>query len=359
MEENIEKIIDNNLYKIFSQNIYIPKSFTSTIQTIEYKNKRTKERINLKKIAVTFAVLLISMNIVVYAYKIIESYKSETSIGYVSESLQNAVENGYIQNVDMEYVYSKGLGTKIEYLVMDDYNLNILFNFDTSNIKNNNREANIEDLTIYDENNNIIFCYDYNKYKKFCKEKKIKYNNESIEQYSNGYGMQLIELSENTNKTLYTIRSTKGFPKSKKLYIQFNQVSFDNGEKQIKGNWNMELNLNEKFYNREGINYVLENQNENISLISAKVTNTTMRITYKINDIDISKVSDIDMYIEDQNGNRYDVNNIEDSISVYIDEISATFPITTENKIEKFKLYILLNGNLEYTVNLIKTTENL
>lgn len=348
MEENF---FEEDLYYVLGQNLNIPKNFTNSILTFDSKMKKRTNIKLYKKFALAFSFLIISINIIVCAYKISENYKSKNSIGYVNNSLKSAVENGYIQNIDMEYAYSNNVGAKIDYIIMSDYNLNILFDFDISQVKGVNREGHIQDLLIYDENNNIIFCYNNNVYKKFCKKNNIKYIKDCSEvQYTDGYGVQLIELSDSNNKTLYTIRSVKGFPKSKKLYVLFNSICFDmesiiKGKSKIKGNWNLELNLSEQFYDRDTIKYRLKEQSNDIELITANSTTTTMRITYKMKNINISEISNISMYIKDTLGNKYDVNNIEDSISVYKDEISATFPITIKDNLEEFILYISLDKN--------------
>ena len=135
MEENVFK---KNLYDILEQNINIPKSFTNSILTFDCKEKTEKNVQPFRKVAVAFSLLIISMSLVVYAYTIRQNYKATTSIGFVSDSLKSAVEKGYIQNVNMEYAYSNKIGAKIDYIIMSDYNLNILFDFDISKVKNIN-----------------------------------------------------------------------------------------------------------------------------------------------------------------------------------------------------------------------------
>ena len=204
--------------------------------------------------------------------------------------------------------------------------------------------AYIQDLLIYDENDNIIYCYDYETYKEFCKKKNIAYDKTEIECYADVLGNQKIETSSQINKTLYAFNTTKGFPKSRKLYIEFNSVYFDRDKNnKVKGRWNLELNLNEQFYNREEIKYELETQNEDIELISANVTETMMRIRYKIKDIENIKPSSISMYLEDDNGNRYDMNKIDSSIIINNDVISTAFPIHIKENLEYLILYISID----------------
>lgn len=337
-----DDFFDKKLYEILGQNIDIPNSITNLILAFEYREKeKVKIKVN-RKIAIVFSLLFVSLNLVTYGLKMNDIYKAESSVGYVNSSLQQAIENGYIQNVDMEYKFSNNIGAKVDYIIMSENNLNILFNFDISKKYNiANTRADIEDLLIYDENNNIIYCYNYKTYKKFCKKNNIKYKKDEINQYENKFGIQNIETSSEINKILYTITTTKSFPKSKKLYMEFNTIYFDiERSNKIKGKWNIELNLEPQFYNREDITYNLANKSDDIELISAKATQTAMRITYKTKNIDITQANSISMYIEDNFGNRYDVNNVEDSIFIYEDEISATFPITTKNEVKYLILYI-------------------
>lgn len=352
MEENIEKILDQKLFEILKDNIEIPTSIRQTISTFEYTEKRSN--IIYKKVAIIFSFLLIIMNITIFAYTTISNYKAKSVIGFVNDELEKVANNGYIENVDMDYLYSQKIGAKINYIIMSDYNLNILFDFDISETKNVKREINIQDLLIYDENYNIIFCYNDNVYKNFCKKHNIEFiDNFTKRQTTNGYGIQLIELTEENNKTLYTLRSIQGFPKSKKLYIEFHNLYLDyENNTQVKGNWNFELNLNDMFYNRETLEYVLK-EDSPITLITANATTTTMRITYKINNVDISKIQNIKMYIKDEFERIYEVNTIEDSITTYNNTISATFPITNKMNLKEMTLFISLNNNDYIPINLV------
>ena len=242
--------VEKDLYDILGQEIDVPNSFSRSISNIEYKKKK-RIKVNIyRKVAIAFSFVLVSMNMVGYAFRISDIFKAESSVGYVDNSIKQAVENGYIQNVEMDYLYSNNVGAKIDYVIMSDYNLNILFNFDVSMKKNmQNTLAEIQDLLIYDENNNIIYCGDYKTYKKFCQKNDIEYNEDIINPNVIKYGWQPIQLSSETNKTLYTITTNKSLPKSKKIFIQFNAIYF-NKEKsnKIKGKWNLELNLNKRLF---------------------------------------------------------------------------------------------------------------
>lgn len=348
--------VEKDLYDILGQDIDVPNSFSNSILNFNYKKTKRLKMDFYRKVAIAFSFLVVSMSMVGYAFRITDIFKSESSVGYVDNSIKQAVENGYIQNVDMDYLYSNNVGAKIDYVIMSDYNLNILFNFDVSMKENmQNTIAYIEDLLIYDENNNVIYCNDKKTYRRFCEKNDVKCDKDEPEQYANGFGWENIELNVNLNRTLYKFTAIEAFPKSEKLYIQFNTIYF-NEEKsdKIEGRWNLELNLREKFYNRKPIEFELETESDYIELINANITDTVMSITYKIKEINNIKLNTVYMYVEDNLGNRYDPNSIENPICIFENEVSVKFPIINNKDFKKLRLCILIN-NKQYVSVVLKS----
>ena len=124
--------LDNILRNKLKQSIDIPKDFTDIVlHSIQKEtiNKRNHKHYSLKKLSIVFSLCVICFSILaVSAYPGFQ-FISKPEIGYVTSSLEEAVENGYIQNVDMDYMYFNNIGIKVNYIVMSDYNLNILFDF--------------------------------------------------------------------------------------------------------------------------------------------------------------------------------------------------------------------------------------
>lgn len=344
--------LDNILRNKLKQSIDIPKDFTDIVlHSIQKEtiNKRNHKHYSLKKLSIVFSLCVICFSILaVSAYPGFQ-FISKPEIGYVTSSLEEAVENGYIQNVDMDYMYFNNIGIKVNYIVMSDYNLNILFDFQfTVELPETLSHIQLNDLLIYDEQNQLIFCYNNKIAEKFLKSNHINYQGMAyLHSYADGYGIQLIETTPSSAKILYTIRSIKGFPNSKKLNMSFNSISIDtvqNSSSTIKGKWSFELNLPEKFYNRTSKKYVLQEPNNFIELKQAKVTDTLMLIHYiALN----SKALNAELYIIDSNGKRYDVNLIETGKVVQNgNEVIATFPLNLSNATEKLNLHF--DGDLEF-----------
>jgi len=355
--ENIEK----DLIEYLSTDITIPKNFEDTILHSLDKKVNKKLKFNIKcisYIAALFLIAIILVNTYTLAYKSYK-YKSNTSIGFVTESLEQSVENGYIQNVDMDYTYSNGVGVKIDYIIMSDYNLNILFNFDfTNNSKILDSRLTMDDLIIYDEDYNILFCYNPKIYKEFCKLYNLEYFKERPNQSTEGYGIEPLEIYTDIYKPLYKLQSIKGFPNSKKLFISFYSLSDFKEKVVLKGIWNMELDLSEKFYNRTNINYEASNystEDRKINLVSAIVSDTIMRVNLDMNKNDYHEAEKIDMYILDENNKRYDINTIEEYLYFYDNSsLAASFPISKINATDKMKL-IMTYKDREEVIDLVKS----
>lgn len=350
--------IETRIINYYKENLVVPDTFENAIKhALNNKDMQDNSFIKLKYIKYIIAILLlciISPKVVSFAY-IYYKYKANNTIGYVSESTNIAIENGYIQNVDMDYIYYKGVGIKIDYIVMSDYNLNILFDFNFGNQKINTDSLELKDLIIYDENKNIIFCYDTKAIREFANTNFISWKNKdgSFNQYSDGYGVQLIEMDEKTNKILYKVRSgINGFPNSKKLFFSFTSIYDYRENKEIfSGNWNLEINLSEKFYNRENLYYSIdENKNNStkIELIEAVTTDTITRVTIRCDYTEKEKLAGVNLYLKDNNEKIYSRNNIdEDNIYIRDNIISATFAISKPQNTDIQELIVTIDNKEE------------
>lgn len=342
---------EEKLKKDILQEILVPISFENAIQEALYKGKKTRNTIKIiRDIAAMGVILFFVGSVGILAH----DYFKQSTLGFVPESLQNSAQSGYIDNVVMDYKYSNGVGMKINYIIMSDYNLNFLIECKSSK-EVSDREIDIKDMIIYDEEDTVLFCYDSKTYKEYCKRKSISYSKEKIEQATDGYGIQLVEKNEEMNKTLYTLRSKTKFPKSKKIFIEFNKMGAPRSKNTINGNWKMELELPEKFYNRTNIKYGLMNKEEieksgEISNVTMEVSNTIMNVGFILKD---SNGKGVQLYLVDQDNKRYEVNKIENSISINNNSVNATFSMNKENLPEKLMMYLMVQGK-EYRLELEK-----
>ena len=162
---------------------------------------------------------------------------------------------------------------------MDDYNLSVKFDFefdenidkviDFEKIKN----IELSDLCVSDENNIILYSASYN-------ENAI---NSGLNSFSKANSKELrkIELQYNMYADKY--------PKSQKLSFKFSKIEFqeiDKNEKTVlSGNWNINIDVPEKFYNRSEKYYkVVSSTNDRFNIYSAKLTDTGFEFGMTIKD---------------------------------------------------------------------------
>lgn len=221
------------------------------------------------------------------------------------DSLNNASENNYIENVQSDYTYINNIGCKIKSFIISDSDFAMVLDFDFSmnKIKINNLKENI---SIYDENKNLygIFMpksYKDLKYKtNYIEENKLKQGeNKENFKYETVYQTE----SQKTSQLIFYDTETP-FPRSSKLYVnikdiggfnKFNQyvTLYDNVE------WNFELDVPEKFINRTNEEYKLSEEIEDVTMNKIEITDTRAIINYT------TEKDNIKFRIIDENGKTY------------------------------------------------------
>ena len=123
-----------------------------------------------------------------------------------NSGIEQALENGNLQNVYMDYIRQNGVGVKISYVLMNDLNLYLVFDIETDFSLNevDVSKLNFQDLTISNENNEIIFD---------------KYSTDIFK------GNKVILQDEHHMKNLVFIMSDD-ILESKQLNIQFSNIIF-------------------------------------------------------------------------------------------------------------------------------------
>ena len=120
-------------------------------------------------------------------------------------------------------------------------------------------------------------------FENYCKENNLNYAfGNCSENYLNS-GLNIFESSEenleNEKSYIYNFYvEDENYPKSKKLNLIFTKISFNEFSAEnvvLNGNWNIELDIPEKMYNRVEGNYsVIKCENDNFDIYAAKLTET-------------------------------------------------------------------------------------
>lgn len=281
--DNIDNVIEN----VMQKQIFEPIEFEQAIKTAFESERKYSIRNKITKIIITILTFAITAVGIVFAKDISNYIKNIFNKETIGRGVIKMAENGYIQNIDMDFIENNGTSIKINNILMDDYNLDVVFEVQ---MKKNIKEINnieIEDLIISDENNKLIYC-NYNRkdlYEEYCKKYNIEFSNKNMSNNltNGGYQIEIIEKTENSVKFLYKMYSDN-YPKSQKLIFNFKNINFttNTSKKNLKGNWNIEVNLSENFYKRKTLVYsVKDNSDKDNNIIVEEVIGayTEMRIT--------------------------------------------------------------------------------
>lgn len=299
--EVIQKELNNMKkgdYQIFSKYYYLSKNVKEIAKELNMSETNVKVRLYRirKKLKLklenkgyyykilTIILVLCMITGTVFAKNIMNFIKA--LFENVSEGVNRAIQSGYIDNVEMDYSKSQEADIKVDSILMDDYNLDILFNIKLKENEISTEIVNFEipDLFISDDMNNIIVAKFENNisYEEFCKERGLNIEYKNIAYGDGSESGIIINKENNIYKYSYVTHSTE-FPKSRRLIIEFNRIiALDkqkNTIKEILGEWKIEINLPNEFYNRETIIYNMKSCNdENLKLTRATVSKTSMKI---------------------------------------------------------------------------------
>lgn len=306
---------------------------------------KNKKNYISKKIGIA-ACLVFTLTSVVFAKDIETFIKIKFGLG---KGIETAVENGYIETTEMNFIESQTLvmnqnnenvindinaSVKINDFLMDDYNLSVEFDFQFDDkIKavvnlDNLKNVELSDLIVIDEENRIIFNNsDKDTFEKFCKENNLNYKYQEFNDKYMNNGLNSFIESHNAFSNLLTLTYNmyaEGYPKSKELNFIFNTITMtDNDSKNkiiLTGNWNIDLKVPEKMYNRTEEYYkVTSCESENFEIYTAKVTDTGFELGLLISNIE-KPIYPQELSIREQQIGRIGFSTREDFVSLYGDE---------------------------------------
>ena len=309
--------------------------YSEILSEIKHKTYVRNKIINM--VAVLFVIMMFGMaGTSIYAKKNWEKeYKEyqERTVKRSNIEVDNIQENGYTENLNMNYIYQEGLGIKIDSLLITDDCYSMKLNFDIIDEEKKKFNAFEFGYVIYDENNTIYDISERTTFsssattnykKKLCEELEIKYNHLKNEPKQLSATQDITQdVSENGNvfKTI-TMRSFEGFPKSKKIYVRIFNIGYSLANYEHAANntildivesedfklynseWQFEINVPEKFYDRESVEFKIEKNIEGFEIEKATLTDTgfilNIKHKYPIINMNPDTINIIDEY-----GNKY------------------------------------------------------
>ena len=312
-------------------------------------------------------------------FKEFENRELVTETGEIKENW----DEGYSENIDMDYVSHDGISAKINSIAITDDKFNAIVDFKfNENITVDSQRFSFG-YAVYDENKNIYEVYTrmhigsnerYDYYVPFLyKEIGVDYNKKNIYDTKIGESTNSGVISAKDRNIIanFNIETTKSFPKSKKIYIRLFdlgytmiQVKEENGVKKIgttedfklsNTEWLFEIDVPEKFYERTNIELKLKDEIAGVNLEKITVTETNLTAKGTIMDLDKIVMNGMNMesdkwknvrnelfYISDEDGNTYAVDSFATTNEK--DGFSVSVPITKSMLNKKLFLNTKVNG---------------
>lgn len=237
--------VDNMLFDYFKENKDIPKDTENLIDNIKYTKHKT--HFGIGKVAIILVALSTLTTGIVFAKDIVSFFKDIfglSSINIDNEGVIEAIDSkDYIQNVDNEYVaINPDYSIKIDYLLMDDINLYLVFNLYSNNEINSEYRLSIPDLIIKNESNEILYSDN---------------DDNTILNLVAVKGSKKIVTENNHEKRELIFIMSNGYPQISQLNISFKKVILYNDKNPsndcitLDCSCNFNIDLIDKFINRE------------------------------------------------------------------------------------------------------------
>lgn len=390
MNNNYDEI-DDLLFEYFKATQSVPKIITNDIQSaMNNKNKKYKIVLLIKRFIITILGTLTITGGIVFA-KDIKTFVNtliENIYGNYNNGITTAINNGYFQDIDMKYIESNNIKVKVNQITMDDYNLGIIFNIEIeqSEFFKDLYNVQFKNLLIMDENNNVIFAEYENQeeFDKYCDKNNLDKGTYGIGYANCGANGSILNLQD--NNIVYSFYTTsEKFPQSKKLTIKFDKIYLlnnkvfdevnnkkaDNRIATIEGNWHMDIDLGKVSHDRESIDYIATNINDNNTIVtkaSLSMTNMKLELITNSDKIDFKKLQErrnmsvkdmipfSDIYIRTSNGNKFFQSNSGsngyDTLNDGKIRYYTTFDYTYFNKTENIKIVLPTNKKQDLIIEL-------
>ncbi len=257
---------------------------------ITYIPKRKKTYIFAQKIAAVFVCCLVLSSCAFAG----EWKDLLTKIFYgEGANIEYAVDNGYVQNIEMDYVESNGIKIKADYFYSDDYYMYIAFDVVA---EEEFEEFYLDTFEIIDEKNNVIFS-------NLDVLKKIFFRLD-IKRLTKNNAIVLGKFSKIEDK----------FYNYSNLKININRIQLisNSNDDYIDGNWKLITEFsNSIIINEQEQKYCIDSK-DFIENCKISYKNNILNIDIKFRDECIQKlnINNSNIYIQDSNNNTYKMDEI-------------------------------------------------
>lgn len=293
-----------------------------------YKKLKTKKL--LTKVLGTFTAIVIVAEGATFAFK--KQDILSILFSKVDKGIETAIEYGDIKNVDMDYIEIKdGLKMKAEFVLMNEYNFDLVFKFDgleeycNANGIDKIDEIYIPDLIVNDNQEN-------------------SYSSVSTQQYLSTFkNTSSFIIENNIYYFLHCYNINNAFPANsiQNLNISFSTISINN--KSVETATSFSLKFDNFNLDTNSTSYAIKNKPDYIEKYNIVLSSTNLKVELYLKDIE-NNIEKDSIYLKDTNRNIYYPNNDFASINNYV---LLVFPISNYQEIETLNLFLEIDKNKE------------
>lgn len=343
---------DKMLFDYYDKkNEEIPVSTQKAIENA-FKDKHKEKSttiIMLKRVAVFILCIGIITATTVYAKDIINFITSIFTNS--TPGIDKAVDNGYVQNVDMDFITYNDVGVKVDYLLMDDKNLDISFVYKYNNENSRFDSLKFTNLSIKDEQNNIL-C--------LLSEDTSDISNVNILGTTTKLLNEQQFIDDTTVKESLLVTS-ENFPNSQVLYVEITQMTLviNDEVKHIDGNWNFSITIDDKIVTSNSYEYS-SSDSSYVDKVTASLNATSLSIELQLNTLfdEATLYTRNAITLKDENNNTYRPTKMlsknNNSSEPYTSNITLLYPISVYDNISKLYLHINLDYDKELDLEFSK-----
>lgn len=328
----------------------IPLSTQNIIENAfkKHSQKNLTTAVILKRVAIFIICISIVTVTTVYAKDIINFITNIFTNS--TPSIDKAVDNGYVQNIDMDFITYNDVGVKVDYLLMDEHNLDISFVYKYYGETASFNILTFNKLTLKDERNKILCLLPGND---------TNLTNNVLET-SVTTSREPIFIDTSTVRESVLVSSEK-FNFTNVIHVEITQMTLliNNDIKYIDGNWNFSINIDEKIVTQDFFEYS-STYNPYVEDIKAVLSPTSLSIELQLNTLFDEAIlyKQNSITLEDENNNKYrPTQMLSKNISIiepYSSTITLLYPISSYDNINKLFLHINLALNKHIDLELSK-----
>ena len=316
-----------------------------TIHTIDHTTLQKKHSVfhQVSKIAAVVVLCFSLTTGIIFSKDITTFFGDLFSLKSVnidnSEIFDNLSKQQYIQNVDMDYMpLNENYSIKIDYLMLDDMNLYLVFNLKSTDKMRQNERISIPDLVIKDQEGNTLYNSDAYTFKD------VIYGWNKINSQDPHIKRELLYI---LSPTEYSMKSIQNLSVDfSKIFLYSENDKKGNGKEIANHDIHLDIPIQEKYVNQKVILFTpIIKDNPTFSIEKCIVSDDKLYICYKTKDPKVSLEPDFHCTLTNKRSLSIE---LEDNFYYYLVSYAITDKNASQNK------YLKIYESLTNTSILLK-----